>query len=48
MIPTTGNFKTFLSSVDADVTSILLAKQLVVKARNAKDNASIIKGLYLL
>lgn len=40
-IPTTGNFTTFLSSVDQDVTSVLLAKSFVLKARKEENITKI-------
>src|SRR3569623_1149449 len=45
-IPTTGNSKTYISSMDNDVVSVLLAKQLVLQARKSDEVEKVIKDLY--
>jgi hypothetical protein len=45
-LDTTGNYGTFLKSVDSDIASILIAKKAILKARKTTNNEEIIKDLY--
>jgi hypothetical protein len=40
-LPTTGNFTTFLASVDQEVTSVLLAKKFALLARKSENGSQV-------
>lgn len=47
-VGTTGNIKTFLASLDLDVSFVLLSKRLVLSARKGLDTDDVTRELYLL
>eukprot|EP00027_Filamoeba_sp_ATCC50430_P003743 CAMPEP_0168553362 /NCGR_PEP_ID=MMETSP0413-20121227/7213_1 /TAXON_ID=136452 /ORGANISM="Filamoeba nolandi, Strain NC-AS-23-1" /LENGTH=589 /DNA_ID=CAMNT_0008584045 /DNA_START=297 /DNA_END=2066 /DNA_ORIENTATION=+ len=44
-LETTGNRKTFLSSLDADVVAVLLAKKIVLQSRSSNDTQDVLENL---
>jgi hypothetical protein len=44
-LPTTGNLSTFLSSVDQEVTAVLLAKRFALDARKVENVSQVTEEL---